>query len=131
MNIGHRIKERRKQLKMSADELARRIGKDRSTVYRYENRKIDKIAVATLEPLAKALETTPAYLIGLDAENNDFSSVHVVKEGVIATYISSNATQVRHMKKWLHEIGQVVFTDEEYAELANYAKYLVHRRTMK
>lgn len=130
MDIGLRIKERRKQLRMSADELARRIGKDRSTIYRYENGKIDKVAIATLEPLAKALKTTPAYLIGLDAETSDFSSAHVEKEGVIATYISSNATQVRHMKKWIRDVGQVVFTDEEYTEIANFAKYLLHRRTM-
>ena len=37
MNIGQRIKERRKELKMSADELGQRLGKDRSTIYRYEN----------------------------------------------------------------------------------------------
>lgn len=36
MSIGQRIKNRRKELKISADELGKRLGKDRSTIYRYE-----------------------------------------------------------------------------------------------
>lgn len=64
MNIGQRIKERRKALKMSADELGKKLGKDRSTVYRYENGDIENLPIDILEPIATALETTPAYLMG-------------------------------------------------------------------
>lgn len=64
MNIGTRIKERRKELKISADELAKRLGKDRSTIYRYEKGDIENLPLDILEPIADALETTPAYLLG-------------------------------------------------------------------
>lgn len=64
MNIGLRIKERRKEIKMSADELAKRLGKDRSTIYRYEKGDIENLPLDILEPIAKALDTTPAYLMG-------------------------------------------------------------------
>lgn len=64
MNIGLRIKERRKELKMSADELGRRLGKDRSTIYRYEKGDIENLPLDILEPIAKALQTTPQYLMG-------------------------------------------------------------------
>ena len=64
MNIGHRIKERRKELKMSADELGRILGKDRSTIYRYEKGDIENLPLDILEPIAKALNTTPQYLMG-------------------------------------------------------------------
>lgn len=37
MNVGQRIQERRKELKMSVETLANKIGKSRATVYRYEN----------------------------------------------------------------------------------------------
>ena len=63
-NIGYRIKEKRKELKMSADELAKRLGKDRSTIYRYEKGDIENLPLDILEPIAKALQTTPAYLMG-------------------------------------------------------------------
>lgn len=64
MNIGLRIKERRKELKMSADELGKRLGKDRSTIYRYEKGDIENLPLDILEPIAKVLETTPQYLMG-------------------------------------------------------------------
>lgn len=70
MNIGDRIKIRRKQLKMSADELAKRLGKDRSTIYRYEKGDIENLPLDILLPIASALETTPEYLMGWSKENS-------------------------------------------------------------
>lgn len=64
MNIGDRIKQRRIELGLDADELASRIGKSRATVYRYENGDIENMPTTVLEPIAKALNTTPAYLMG-------------------------------------------------------------------
>jgi len=64
MVIGQRISARRKELKMSADELAKRLGKNRSTIYRYEKGDIENLPLDILEPIAEALETTPAYLMG-------------------------------------------------------------------
>ena len=64
MTIGDRIKDRRKYLKMSADELGKRLGKDRSTIYRYEKGDIENLPLDILEPIAKALETTPQFLMG-------------------------------------------------------------------
>lgn len=129
MNIGARIKKRRTQLRMSADELARKIGKDRSTVYRYESGHIDNVAIATLESLAKILKTTPAYLMGLDTDGHDFSSAHVVRDGVVATFVASNPTLVRHMENWVREVGDIELTDEEHQELIRYANYLLYKRT--
>lgn len=65
MTIGDRIRAKRQDLGLSVDELAARLGKNRATVYRYENGDIENLPVGVLEPLATALETTPAYLIGL------------------------------------------------------------------
>ena len=59
MNIGQRIKQRRKELKMSGEELANLLGKNRSTVFRYENGEIENLPLDVLEPIAQALQTTP------------------------------------------------------------------------
>lgn len=64
MNTGDRIKQRRIELGITADELADRIGKSRATIYRYENGDIENMPTTILEPLAKALNTTPADLMG-------------------------------------------------------------------
>lgn len=118
MNIGSRIKRRRTELKMSVDALARLIGKDRSTVYRYESGGIDKISAEMLEPLAEALKTTPAYLIGLDRS----------AESVVASFVSSDGMQLRHMEAWHREFGSVEFTDAENRHIIEFAKYLIYRR---
>lgn len=72
MNIGDRIKKRRLALGLSVDELASKIGKNRATIYRYENNEIENLPLTTLEPLAIALETTPSYLIGWDDSNKTY-----------------------------------------------------------
>lgn len=64
MTMGKRIKERRLQLGMSADDLAEKLGKNRATIYRYEGDEIENFPVSVIEPLADALLTTPAYLMG-------------------------------------------------------------------
>lgn len=64
MTIGARIKSRRQYLKMSAEELGRRLGKDRSTIYRYEKGDIENLPLDILEPIAEVLGTTPQYLMG-------------------------------------------------------------------
>lgn len=53
---------------MSADELGLRLGKDRSTIYRYEKGDIENLPLDILEPIAEALNTTPQYLMGWQEE---------------------------------------------------------------
>ena len=68
ISIGDRIKARRKELKMSVDDLAKRINKSRATVYRYENGDIEKLPTDVLYPLADALLTTPQFLMGWSSD---------------------------------------------------------------
>lgn len=64
LNTGDRIKYRRKQLGMSADTLAEKIGVSRSTMFRYESGDIEKVPLDCLGALSSALLTTPEYLMG-------------------------------------------------------------------
>ena len=63
-NIGKRIKERRIQMGISAEELAPMVGLSAATIYRYDKGDIKKVNTTKLQPFAKALETTEAYLMG-------------------------------------------------------------------
>ena len=63
-NIGQNIKNRRLELGLTADQLANRLQKSRATIYRYESTDADNMPIGILEPLAKALSTTPAELMG-------------------------------------------------------------------
>lgn len=81
MNVGQRIKQRRKELGLTADELAECLGKDRSTIYRYEKGDIEKLPLDILEPIAKVLKTTPQSLMGWEEvqKKNDVLSDIVLK----------------------------------------------------
>ncbi|MDP4109600.1 MAG: helix-turn-helix transcriptional regulator [Bacillota bacterium] len=73
MTIGNRIKNRRKELKLSVDELAKMLNKNRATVYRYENDEIENLPYSVIERLSEALKTTPSYLMGWT--ENEFENV--------------------------------------------------------
>lgn len=63
MNIGEYIREKRKEAGLTVDELASKIGKNRATIYRYENNSIESLPSDILIPLANALSITPGDLI--------------------------------------------------------------------
>lgn len=64
MFTGERIKLRRKELGMNAEALASACGVSPATMYRYEKGDIENMGIDKLSPIAKALHTTPAFLMG-------------------------------------------------------------------
>ena len=64
MTTGDLIKARRKEIAMSAERLAEKVGVSPATIYRYEKGDIEKVPVDVIKDIAKALNTTPAYLMG-------------------------------------------------------------------
>lgn len=105
-NVGTIIRTLRQQKHMSVEELARRIGKSRATVYRYENGSIEEMPYTVLVPIANALNVSPADLLGIDDDYNR-SRIDELSE-----YISSNC-----------------FADYEIEELIDYAKWIVNKRS--
>lgn len=68
-NIGQKIKNRRIELGLTVDQLARCLQKSRATIYRYESTDTDNMPIGVLEPLAKALSITPAELMGWSGDS--------------------------------------------------------------
>lgn len=66
MTTGERLKRLRKEKGLSADELGAMIGKDRSTIYRYERGDIENATIDVIPRLARALQTTPQHIMGWD-----------------------------------------------------------------
>ena len=65
--LSTRVRLRREELGLSQEELAQRMGyRSKSSITKLE-KGVNDIPQAKLEELAQALETTPAYLLGLDA----------------------------------------------------------------
>lgn len=110
MEIGERIKQRRLELNLTVDELAKRLGKNRATIYRYESNDIENFPTTILEPLAKALNTTPAYLMGWEEPKNDFIFSLTDGSKIIIEYMepAKQKTAQRLLAYYfaLNEIGQ-------------------------
>lgn len=80
-SVGERIKERRLELGLSVDEVAKQLGKNRATIYRYESDEIENLPLAILEPLAKVLGVSPAYLMGWERDTSlNFKKVPLLGE---------------------------------------------------
>lgn len=69
ITVNDRIKQLRKELNLDADYIAQQLGISRATYYRYESKDIEKIPISALVPLAKVLQTTPAYLMGWEEKD--------------------------------------------------------------
>lgn len=93
-SVGERIRNRRKQLGLSADYVAKAIGKDRSTYYRYESDDIENMPVSVLTPIAKVLRVSEAYLISGQNQAN-------VKRIPILGHVAA---------------GEPIYATEEYGE---------------
>lgn len=102
MNITSiRIKQKREELGLSAEELGKIIGKAKTTIYRYESGFIDKMPSEILLKIANALGVTPLYLMGIE-------------------------TPVKEENELLDLIKQL--NKEETEELSNFVDYLISKR---
>lgn len=73
METGEIIKKLRKECGLSADELGKKIGRDRATVYRYEKGSIENVPSSVIKELAIALNTSPAVLLGTEEKTSSAS----------------------------------------------------------
>ena len=72
MEHENRIKKLRQERGLSVQELADMIGKNRATVYRYENGDIENMSSKAMHDLASSLNTTPMYLMGVYDDPYDY-----------------------------------------------------------
>ena len=97
MTLYERIRELRTGLGMSQDDLARAMGyKDRSMITKIESGKVD-ISQKKIVAFARALNTTPAYLMGWTDDVNAYMHLQLfasdqasTKEARIISYAVDN-----------------------------------------
>ncbi len=97
MTVGERIRDRRKQLGLSAEYIAERLDCSPATIYRYENGYIEKMPIDSILPIAKILLVSPAYLMGWEDE----SGVQNVADG-----LSSDESKLVDTYRSVTEQGQ-------------------------
>lgn len=121
-DMAKRIKELRLSLGLTLEEVANEVGVGKSTVRKWEtgiiaNMKRDKIAA-----LAKALHTSPGYLMGWTDEQDILHRSKTICEQIKAEY-GKNAATALSLYVQLDEIDQgkitermtVLLEDEKYS----------------
>jgi transcriptional regulator with XRE-family HTH domain len=137
MAIGNRLKTRRNELGLTLENLAQRVGVSRQTIQRYESGVIENIPPDKIETLAKALRTTPSYLMGWDI---DLKDGHAVMGGKLLEIIPNMSIHINDdisEHKLVFDDGATIpIDDNELAELAEKTKeqvklYLLELRYKK
>lgn len=77
MTTGERIKALRLARKMSQEDLGKLVGVKKAAIYKYEKGLVVNLKRGMIDRLAKALDVSPAYLMGMD-DSSDCSSVFSV-----------------------------------------------------
>lgn len=99
--IGDRIKEKRLLNNVTQEELGKKAGVSKVTIHKYETNVITNIPSDRIESIARALETTPAYLMGwenkVDNESFEFvdlsNSVNIPVVGTIPAGFAMEAVE--------------------------------------
>ena len=130
MRIGERIKQRRLELGYTADALATWLNKNRATIYRYENGDIENMPIDVLEPLAKALNTTPAYLMGWQEPHQ--GSTSTLSNQTEDYYLDAETAEYAEMLRTRPEMRMLFsasrgISKEEMQEAVNYIEFIKSR----
>lgn len=70
MEFKDRVYNSRKKINKTLEEVAKEVGVSAATISRYESGEIENIRRDKIAKLAKALDVTPAYLMGWEEETN-------------------------------------------------------------
>ena len=93
MTVGQKIKKMRLNKNMTQDELAIKINTTKQTIHKYENGIISNIPSSKISDIAKALDTTPDYLMGWSSESKSESKLNFELIELINSLTSDQARE--------------------------------------
>jgi len=102
MNIYEKIKARREELGLTIEEVANRLGVNKSTISRYESEQIKKMPIDFIEPLAEILKCSPEYLMGWDDNVDEIIPLNVITD-MMSIPILQNVTASCGTGSWAEE----------------------------
>ena len=118
LDLYHNIKNMRIRLKMTQTELADKLGyADKSMIAKIENGKVD-LPQSKIEAFAKALETTPAALMGWIDEQRLSEPIPIVlrddEQKLLNNYNRLNIYGKEKVNEYVDDlVGNVKYTEEK------------------
>ena len=129
MTIGERIKLRREELGLTQEELAKKVGyKSRSSINKIELSRdlpLNKISL-----MAKALETTPSYLVGW-SDDSDLPEIkkmdNKTRAEILEYYIENGDLEIVIEKKMPQDKTEAIEVATAYLNCGEAEKKIIRR----
>ena len=112
--IGNRIKEARDQLGLTQEKLAEKIYIDKSTMCNIENGKRKNIDRSLINEIAKVLNVTPEYILGIDPLPTDED--HFIQ--YILAHFKITTTNKNNKQVYKNESDLLLSQNEDYIVLS-------------
>lgn len=128
MGLKENIKSKRIERKMTLEDLAKSVGVSRQTIQRYESGVIGNIPSDKIELIARALDTSPAYLMGWEQIDTNFSGKEAPKE--IYDKFKNNVSKFHGEHKELLDIYEKLSSPNQKRVLT-YSKNLLMNQQME
>lgn len=116
MSIQNTLKNRRKELNLTLNDVAKRVGVTEATVQRWESGNIKNLRHERIAALADALETTPSYIMGWESDFPSSGSPRKISDEELKFALFN---------------GRQDITDDMFAEVKNFANYIMSREDAK
>lgn len=121
MGMAERIRERRKEMGYTQAELGEKLGLQASAIAKYENGRVKNMKRSIIANMAKVLECSPTYLMGLEDKQIAESSPQILQ------YYNQLNDKGRHVAtervKELTEVPRYVQEDTTYVNAAHADDY--------
>ncbi|WP_367569310.1 helix-turn-helix domain-containing protein [Lacrimispora sp.] len=86
MGMAERIKERRLVMDYTQEELAEKLGLQKSAIAKYENGRVENIKRSIIAQMANILDCSPAYLMGWSEEVQEQTQVTQTDKDLLHKY---------------------------------------------
>ena len=110
IEIGKRLKSRRKQLGLTQKQVADRMGLSEGSISRYESGKIENATTRVFSKFAVVLKVEPSWLIGFKAETDfEHRLKSIIKdnqdlpEEVLNKYLDMLETHLSIYRRYIHD----------------------------
>lgn len=90
MTTGERIRQLRIEHQLTQEELGAKVGVQKAAIYKYENGLIVNLKRSTIEKLALVLDTTPTYLMGMEDDKPEQTTLTSSQASLLAVFNELN-----------------------------------------
>ena len=90
MTTGERIRQLSIEHQMTQEELGAKVGVQKAAIYKYENGLIVNLKRSTIEKLALVLDTTPTYLMGMEDDKPEQTTLTSSQASLLAVFNELN-----------------------------------------